>query len=309
MNNKIILFSLILLLLISVAGCTYHNSEDYEPGELELLEERTFKIAPGEELHVDASVGDVIIRSWEKPEVAVKIMGNRKAAKKMEFFFNNDENVVEIEAENEGSFFNFFSSGIVVVFEITVPEYFNTEAFTSGGDITVSDVEGDNYLNTSGGDLKLKNLKGKLDASTSGGDILLDSIHGDIEASTSGGNIEGRNSTGDLRVSTSGGDISLISSDSRIAAETSGGNIALEYGGKNLGIELVTSGGDIVVRLPEDFNASARMHTSGGSINCAFTANKVINISSSEFEADLNIGGAALNLETSGGDIVVARDI
>ena len=124
-----------------------------------------------------------------------------------------------------------------------------------------------------------------------------------FDLSTSGGDISSMHFQGDFEASTSGGDINLKGSDSKINASTSGGDIYLDYKGINKGIDLSTSGGDIQIRLPEDFNATANMHTSGGSISCDLTANHAKKISSTRFEADLNNGGNPLYVKTSGGDI------
>jgi hypothetical protein len=296
----------IFLFTISSFACTGKFSKP--DGNLKVLHEKTFEISPGKDLRLDTSVGDVVITGWDKSEVYVKILGNKKAMEKMEFDFDNDENYVEIIAKKEG-FFNFWGEGINLRFEIQVPATFNNEVHTSGGDIKLFGVNGDNLLKTSGGDVFVKNTEGELDISTSGGDIVLDKNKGNIEASTSGGDIEGRDFYGNLYVSTSGGNIRLKGSNSKIIAETSGGNIALEYEGTNKGIELSTSGGDIMVKLPSDFNASALMSTSGGDISCNLTANNAKKISSTKFEADLNNGGNRFILKTSGGDIVVEKSL
>jgi hypothetical protein len=305
---KIIVKSLnaffILIFTVSNFACTVNSRND---GNLKVIHEKTFEISPGKDLRLDVSVGDVVITSWDKPQVYVKILGNKKAMEKMDFSFDNDENYVEIIAKKEG-FFNFWGSGISLRFEINVPSSFNNEVHTSGGDIRLFSVKGKNLLNTSGGIIFVKNTEGELNISTSGGDIVLDNNKGNMEASTSGGNIEGKDFLGNLYVSTSGGNISLKGSNSKIMAETSGGNISLEYEGPNKGIELSTSGGNIMVKLPSDFNASALMSTSGGDISCNLTANNAKKISSTKFEADLNNGGNRLIVKTSGGDIVVEKN-
>lgn len=257
--------------------------------DLKVLKEKTFQISPGKDLKVDASSGDVIISSWDKNEVYIKILGNEKAEDKMKFNFYNDENKVEVIAKREGWFTGWFSSGIRLRFEIKVPTKFNEKVRTSGGDVYTTNVSG--------------NLK----ISTSGGDIQFENVSGMFEVSTSGGDISGTNFQGNLDASTSGGDINLSGSDSKITASTSGGDIYLDYKGMNKGIDLSTSGGDIQIKLPDDFNASAKMHTSGGEISCNLTANNAKRISSTRFEADLNKGGNPLYVETSGGDISISK--
>jgi DUF4097 and DUF4098 domain-containing protein YvlB len=301
--------SVIIFLFIlsgTLNACHIEIQSDYS-GDLETIHEKTFSIQPGNDLKVEASSGDVTITSWDKPQVYIKVSGNEKAREKVDFKFNNSDNEVSVIAKRHGGFFNWFSSGIKLRFEIKVPAEFNTNINTSGGDIMVGQVRGNNKLRTSGGDVWVKNTDGVLKISTSGGEINLDSNSGELNVSTSGGDIKAREFKGNISASTSGGDIYLKGSDSKIYAETSGGDIRLDYTGENRGIDLETSGGDIQIKLPADFNASANMHTSGGDIECDLTANNAKRISSSRFEADLNNGGANLSAKTSGGDITVKK--
>ncbi len=305
--NILLLFTLLITATTTISACRMEIGSDLRGG-LETIHEKTFTIQPGKNLKVETSSGDVTITTWDKSEVYIKVLGNEKARDKVNFTFKNDDDEVSVTAKREGSFFNWFSSGIKIKFEIKVPAEFNTNINTSGGDIMISEIRGSNRLRTSGGDVWVKNTDGVLKVSTSGGEINLDSNSGQIDVSTSGGDIKAREFKGDISASTSGGDIYLKGNDSKIFAETSGGNITLDYTGMNKGIDLETSGGDINMKLPSDFNASAYMHTSGGEIECDLPANRAKRISSSKFEADLNNGGASLTAKTSGGDISVRRN-
>jgi hypothetical protein len=281
MAKNITILSLIFILLF-----TYLNlfGED-----LKVLEEKTFPISPGKNLKVEASSGGISVTSWDKNEVYIKILGNEKAEEKMRFKFYNDENRVELIAKRKHWLFDWFSSGIKLHYEIKVPSNFNVKAETSGGSVYTANISGDLNISTSGGSIKFENVNGTFDVSTSGGSI------------------SGINFKGDLDASTSGGSLNLTGSDSKIKASTSGGSIYLDYEGMNKGIYLSTSGGGIQIKLPEDFNASAKMYTSGGRISCQLTANNAKKISSTEFEADLNKGGNPLIAETSGGSITVMK--
>ena len=257
--------------------------------DLKVIEEKSFPISPGKNLKVDASSGGVSVTSWDKNEVYIKILGNEKAEDKMKFKFYNDENKVEVIAKRKHWLFDWFSSGIKLHYEIKVPTNFNVKVETSGGSVYTANISGDLNISTSGGSIKFENVDGVFDMSTSGGSI------------------SGINFKGNLDASTSGGSLNLSGSDSKIKASTSGGGIYLDYEGINKGIYLSTSGGGIQIKLPEDFNASAKMSTSGGGISCQLTANNAKKISSTEFIADLNKGGNPLIAETSGGSITVIK--
>ena len=301
LDLTILLFS--LLFVSSSYSCT---DSEYMDEKLKVLHDKTFPILPGNDFKLDASSGDIIISSWNRNEVRVKILGNDKAKEKVEFSFNDSEDRIEVEAKYDWSLFMMIK-GIKLRFEVQVPREFNIDAVTSGGDIKLQNVKGKIVTKTSGGDINLTDLNGNIEVTTSGGDISFNNSYGDINVSTSGGDIKGNKFSGSLEVSTSGGDISLIGSNARISGSTSGGDISLDYSGQNHGIELTTSGGDITARLPKNFNASANLSTLGGNIKCDFTGNNAVKISSTEFEADINNGGNSFVLKTSGGDIVVKK--
>ncbi len=306
---KILQFTFFLIILFCASAFgepLVLNSSSLK--ELHVIKEKSFSIQSGKDLNVESSFGNVMISTWDKAEVYIKILGNDKAEDKMEFSFHNNSDEVFVKAESENDFLNWFSRGPVLRFEIKVPANFNTKVFTSGGDIKAADIKGNNYLKTSGGNIDLKNTDGNLKASTSGGDIKLAQVRGTMSLSTSGGNIKAEEFIGNLNAETSGGDIFLNGKESSIHAETSGGNITLHYSGSNKGIDLHTSGGDIRISLPADFNASANLSTSGGDVSCEFKGNNADKISESKFKADINAGGNKLIAKTSGGNIKVRKN-
>jgi len=302
--------SLILILFIAASfnfpACgTYH---DFGSGSLSTLQEKTFSTSPGKNFILKASSGDVVVTTSDAPEVYVKILGNERAAKKMKFDFDTSGGGVTVTAEKKDgwNFFN-FGDNINLRFEVRLPSNYNAKISSSGGDILISNINGKISLHSSGGDISSNNIQGSLNISTSGGDVKCENTNGPIKLQTSGGDVTCDNFDGDLDASTSGGDISLKGKDSKIYASTSGGEIELNYSGENKGIELSSSGGSIKLNLPADFNASARMYSTGGDINCAFGGNNATSISSSKFEADINQGGEPLVVKTSGGNIDVAK--
>jgi DUF4097 and DUF4098 domain-containing protein YvlB len=269
-TNKIIrsiLFFIMIGLTLPLFAC---NNGMHISGndDLQVIKEKTFPMTKGKDLRVKTSTGDITVTSWNKSEVYIKILGDDDAEEKMRFEFKNDGDLVEVIAKKENSFSGWFS-GIDLKFEIKIPNEFNVDLNTSGGDIKYGGVNGKGILNTSGVDIWGEKFKGRLE------------------------------------VSTSGGDISLIGSDTKIDAHTSGGDVNLEYSGENLGIDLHTSGGDILVKLPVDFNASATLHTSGGDVYCGLPMKNIKKSSSYSLVGDINNGGNKLVAETSGGDVDV----
>ena len=273
--------------------------------DLELLKEKKFKVKSAQLLTLKTDIGDVIIKTWEKEEALVKIYGDRKAEQKMEFSFDQDESGFYIIGEKDGgSFFSWFSS-IDLKYEIIVPNFFDLDLKTSGGDIMIKNIEGELSLKTSGGDIYIKSADGNLVAGTSGGDITLQDFAGNSDLSTSGGDIEVDSKNGKVFASTSGGDIFLKASEGEVSANTSGGDISLKYNGEHKGISLVTSGGDIDVVLPTNLNADVELKTSGGDLDNNFSNNKMTKVSKTKLTGKYNNGGPKLVCKTSGGDISI----
>ncbi len=305
---KISLLNILLLFVFSFSSIACNDFHGTTDSNLKVLEEKTFNTTQGKNFELKAASGDVYISTTESSTVYIKILGNEKAKENITFDFENTGNGVSVTAKikNKWNVFNLFN-GINLRFEVILPKNYNASVSSSGGDINLTNLTGSITLKSSGGDITVKNTNGKLDISTSGGDINLNNANGNQNLSTSGGDIKSEEFEGDINASTSGGDVELNGSNGKIDASTSGGEIKLNYSGKNLGIKLRSSGGDVVVKLPNDFNAHADLHASGGDINCDFKANNVEKISSSKYEADLNTGGNSLYVRTSGGDINIEK--
>jgi len=301
MSKKYIWKPFYLVLLLSL----FIFSTNFYAKGLDLLKEKSFSVKSGQLLTVKTDLGDVIVKTWGNDEVLVKIYGDSDAKNKMEFSFDQVEDGVNVIGEKEGS--NIFSwlSDIDLKYEIKVPTNFDLIIKTSGGDIVTKQISGDFQLNTSGGDVYVKNTTGNLNAGTSGGDITLADFSGDADLGTSGGDIEVDAENGKVFANTSGGDIIMRASDGEIQAKTSGGDISLNYSGANFGVFLKTSGGDIDVKLPMNFNADVDVRTSGGDLTNNFSENKMTKISKSKLQGKFNDGGNELICKTSGGDISI----
>lgn len=299
----IYIFALFFLNL-SASGCTVHTES--ETNLQNTLQEKSFNTSPGKNFVLKTSVGDVVIKTSDDPVVHVKILGSEDTYKKLHITFKNTDDGVSIIAKKKDSWniFNFWKN-THLKYEITLPSKYNANIATSGGDINVSDLTGSSSLHTSGGDVSLRNINGPVEVKTSGGDISSNNTSGTVDLKTSGGDINAVAFNGDLNASTSGGDIVLRGSDSKIKASTSGGEISLKYSGQNKGINLYSSGGDIEIHLPSDFQANARLSTSGGSVSCKFKANDVEEMSSHKLIGKFNNGGEPLVVKTSGGDIEI----
>ena len=166
-------------------------------------------------------------------------------------------------------------------------------AKTSGGDIEVVEVEGVCNIETSGGEIYLHKISSKrtIEASTSGGDIDIDKITGNLDVRTSGGDITAKYIEGGLEASTSGGDIEIREITEYLEVSTSGGDVEIEGAGGY--VEASTSGGDVTVSIAEYFTKKDQhvtMKSSGGDLEIYLPAdfNGHIEARISVYAADLD---------------------
>ncbi len=191
---------------------------------------------------------------------------------------------------------------------VTVPASYATDLNTSGGGITVGDLNGKAHLRTSGGGIKLGKMGGLVDAHTSGGSISLDEARGAVELKTSGGSISVGRVAGSAELSTSGGNIKIDSVASAIRAHTSGGNIRANIAGPlKEECSLSTSGGSVHVSVDKTAAFRLDASTSGGSVDAeglTVTLEKASR-DRSRLAGAVNGGGPLLKLRSSGGGIAV----
>ncbi len=267
---------------------------------------KTFQVRPGGTLLVDADIGEISVTGTDSDEVSVTMLarGSDDMLSRLDVSTGQEGNTVKVEARQKGRFFRMFgNNSLDAHFDIRVPKSFNLNLHTAGGDITIESVSGRIDGQTSGGNLDLSGLEGKVTMSTSGGNIVFGSSKGELRLETSGGNIRGTSISGSMHVETSGGNIDIRDSDGQVYASTSGGNINVSLR-DNKGVDLSTSGGDVVLRLPTSIAADVRAETSGGDVTCDFQF--MGKLKDGRLNGKINGGGKEIRLETTGGDIMIA---
>ena len=305
--------------------------------------DRSFSVAPGGRLTIEADGADLRVTGTGGNQVVVHILltGNERSVERIDLSAEQSGNDVTVLAkQRKGSWTSWIGvwnqDGKI---EVQVPREYNFDIRTSGGDITVGQlqgtargrtsggdirvtdihgpvdmqtsggdvhveqVDGQTRLSTSGGDVEVARLNGDLDAKTSGGYIHLDDIVGKVLARTSSGNVIARNVRGDSDLKTSGGDI-RATVDGKIAAHTSGGDVTAELVGQNRGISVSSSGGDLTVRVPKDTTGSLNASTSGGSVRTELPVTTT-EMGEHKVTGTINGGGNEIYARTSGGSIKV----
>lgn len=232
--------------------------------------------------------------------------------KNLDLTFNQTGRDVSAAAKYTGSRFGFhFGSWppVNVDFTATVPAAYATDLHTSGGSVTVGDLNGAVNARTSGGPIRLGKLGGPVDARTSGGSINLDSAKDDTTLDTSGGPISVGRLGGPSQLSTSGGSIRIDAVEHSVRAHTSGGSIRAGLVGTPKGdCRFDTSGGSVQIGVDKTAAFELDAATSGGgvSVNGLTITLQSYSKSRDKLVGTVNGGGPLLKLRSSGGSITVS---
>lgn len=294
MKFKTIFLISILILGFDLYGETLHKE---------------FKIAPRKKLSIDInSGGSIDIVGWNKDVVSVDVEYYRDEHDMDGIEFKEVNDGLEIEVGYWGDYDH-------LEFHINVPNKFDVEVNTMGGDINITDVEGEFSGQTMGGALNFKNLKGRVDITTMGGDIeLLDSeldgnlktmggevlfenVVGNVDGSSMGGNVQYRNvkersgkwkaREKEVSITTMGGSISVDDAPMGAKVNTMGGDIDIDNA--KVYVDATTMGGDIDIRKIDGWIKSSTM---GGNVTAVMVGNP-------------NEGDRHVDISSMGGDIDV----
>lgn len=331
MNSKLkqwIILAIISFLLVPAQGLRADITDSIN---------KSFRVAGGGILRIESDLGSIEVTTNNNSEVEVEIIrkvdtNSRDRADEiledLEIDITQDGNNVNIETtynRERRSFFGFFRFGrrpLNLKYLISVPEKYNVDLKTAGGNISVDDLEGRVQCKTSGGSLRFGNIYGPVLGRTSGGSITLNDCNGEVDVHTSGGSIKMGEVDGDVEAKTSGGSIRIESARGNVYAKTSGGSITVEEvmghieagtsGGSITAhitrqprndCRLTTSGGSVNIYLASDINVHVDARTSGGRVKTDFPVTITGELSKNRLNAEINDGGPELYLRTSGGNI------
>jgi DUF4097 and DUF4098 domain-containing protein YvlB len=252
--------------------------------------DRSFKVAAGGTLVVNADGGSVHISSHDSDQLVVHMLvrasEDELANAKLEATQNDDGVTLTLQQSRKWRWLDWSSWNNEARIEVQVPRRYNVNVRTGGGGVELRDLTGAANLRTSGGDIVAKNVIGSTYLRTSGGGILAETIRGDIDANTSGG------------------DVRLLNVDGKIRAHTSGGSVRCSLVGINRGVHASTSGGDIELTLPRGTTGQLDASTSGGSVSSEIPVS-VTGTEEGQLRGPLNGGGERIEARTSGGSIRV----
>ncbi len=276
---------------------------------------KTFTLNGPGDLEVSTSGGSIDVVGTSGKQVTVEMYVKPNGG--WSFFGSDDDDIEEAlenytidirqdgakviaTAERQGS--NWGNSQVSISFKVMVPNSISCDLSTSGGSISVADVEGKHDIRTSGGSLNFNHLSGTTQAHTSGGSINVDDYSGKLDANTSGGSINVDGSEGEALLKTSGGSIRLENIRGSLEARTSGGGIRANVEELGKFLTLRTSGGSITATIPG--GQGLDLDLSGNRVNT-----KLVNFTGesdkNSINGSVNGGGVPVSLHTSGGSVTL----
>ncbi len=257
---------------------------------------------PGGRLQVDLASGSVEVESHDENEVRVDAQVGGVGARSLDFRLSGNGVDVFFSADVGG--WAQLLGGTRLRVRLKVPEHYDLDIRTHGGNIEVEEIRGDVVARTSGGSVEADEIEGNVDLRSSGGSIEAKEIRGNLVARTSGGRIRASEISGDVEARTSGGPIKITDVGGHVDLHTSGGGISVRFTDDPEG-QLETSGGNIEVEFPEDAGVDLDARTSGGGVEVEHEIAVQGLLDRSRVEGKINGGGRTLQLRTSGGSIRV----
>ena len=281
--------------------------------------EKTFQVQPGVLLKVSTAGGNISVSTSHDNVVKIVAKEHIRASSeaeaddvlsKLDLKMEQSGGEVEASARYDTGFGLHFGNWppVQVDFIVSIPQDASVELKTSGGNVTVDDLDGTANIHTSGGDIKLAVIGGEIDASTSGGNVILEDGKAKVRLETSGGNISVKHIGGTADLHTSGGDIKIDSAEGSVDAETSGGDVKAGFtGGLKGDCSLSTSGGQVKAAVSKGAAFHLDASTSGGEVDASGLTITIEHGGSgkSSLSGNVNGGGPDLKLHSSGGDIEI----
>jgi hypothetical protein len=246
--------------------------------------DKTIQSGPGKKLMIDLETGGSIKitgRAGNDVNVKVRLRGPDREDLKVDV--EETPSGVQIRSKFYG---NRNHNNVSSDLEIETPNQFDVELETMGGDVSITNLEGNISGKTMGGELALNGLKGTIQLTTMGGEVTVADSDLDGSVKTMGGDVLIRNVSGTMKGSTMGGDVRY--------ENATGGKVKGE-------VKVNSMGGDLNI---SDAPEGANLDTMGGDIH-VISAKKYVHAKTMGGDIDLDSIDGGVEATTMGGDVKV----
>jgi hypothetical protein len=268
--------------------------------------EKTVDVAKGTRLVLSNQAGEVVVRSWDQERV--KIVANHGSRETVTA--DTSDNTLRIRTVRTG---NSRGPGGLVDYQITVPRWMPVNLSGTYLDATIEGTAAEVTVETVHGNAKVTGGNGNVSLRSVEGVITVDKANGRVQATTVNEGIRITNSQGEITAETTNGDIFIDNAQtSALEAYTVNGEVTFNGTIRDNGVyKLGTHNGDIRVGLGGANNATIFVRTFQGDFSADFPVQlpdgQNARSGSKRFNFTLGSGSARIELQSFGGDIVLAR--
>ncbi len=302
------LLPLLAVGLLSLTGCDFEDFHDSQRYTSDF--HYNHPLQAGGRLQVETFNGSIEVSPWDQATVDIsgtKYGPSQQAADDLPVNIDRTGDSIIIRVVRPSERRNHEGARFV----IKVPRSTVLDRLvSSNGGIRTIDGVGPARFRTSNGTVNVQGLKGSLTVQTSNGGVDLFDIDGDVEAHTSNGRVRAERLRGTLEATSSNGSITadIVRTDRAVRAETSNSHIDLSLPADYArDVRASTSNGGITLRLPQSLNARVVARTSNSRITSDFDMQLRGEIAKNHVDAVIGTGGPLLDLNTSNGNIRLAR--
>jgi len=268
--------------------------------------DQTVDVAKGTRLVLSNNAGEVVVRSWDRDQVRIQATHGARETISAE---TTDMTLRIRTQRSQGS----RGPGGLVDYQITVPRWMPVNLSGTYLDATIEGTTAEVTVETVHGNARVSGGNGAVSLRSVEGVITVDKASGRVQATTVNEGIRITNVSGEITAETTNGDIFIDSATtSNLEAFTVNGEVTFNGTIRDNGAyRLGTHNGDIRVGLGGANNATVFVRTFQGDFTADFPVQlpegQNARSGSKRFNFTLGNGSARLELQSFGGDIVLAR--
>jgi len=263
----------------------------------------TVAVDPKGRLRMEGVHGDVVIHTWDRPEMKVHVSDADGAR----LHVSAGGPTVNVGLEPASGFWSGRThSGN---FELTIPTGMSIAVSGPDADVRIDGTQGEVNVETASGDVVLQGGTGIISIRSVSGDVTVSRARARTEVHATSGDVRLGQVTGDIVAESVSGDISLRQIDAlSVQASTVSGDVQYEGTVKDGGrYSLNSHSGDVTFAMPPGTGAVIGVNTFSGDFNTDIPVQLTEQRQGRRFSFTLGSGGARIELESFSGDIHLAR--
>lgn len=268
--------------------------------------EQTVDVAKGTRLVLSNNAGEVVVRSWDRDQVRIQASHGARET----ISADTTDMTLRIRTQRTG---RARGGASLVDYQITVPRWMPVNLSGTYLDATIEGTTAEVTVETVHGNARVTGGNGAVSLRSVEGEISIDKASGRVQATTVNEGIRITNVSGEITAETTNGDIFIDNATTaNLEAFTVNGEVTFNGTIRDNGAyRLGTHNGDIRVGLGGANNATVFVRTFQGDFAADFPVQlpegQNARSGSKRFNFTLGSGSARIELQSFGGDIVLAR--